>query len=123
MLVIKVELWPGGYEPRKKTISTCKIGNLSDLAETSDYEYRIEEPNAFGGEPTKQTGRVLKHKRRQSVWALIERVARSRMLLAELEQEETDGGHDVPTEQTSRDETGMPCCLSRQRERELGKEE
>lgn len=38
MLVIKIELWPGGEEQYKTVIARAGIGNLSALADVSDYE-------------------------------------------------------------------------------------
>jgi hypothetical protein len=40
MLVVKVELVPGGFEPMRRTVASMRIWNLSDLADVSDY--RVE---------------------------------------------------------------------------------
>jgi hypothetical protein len=40
MLVITVDLLPGGYAPMRRTIAAMSITNISDLAEISDY--RVE---------------------------------------------------------------------------------
>jgi hypothetical protein len=36
MLVVKIELWPGGAADRAREIGRPRIANVSDLAEVSD---------------------------------------------------------------------------------------
>lgn len=77
MLVIKVELWPGGEEQYKTVVARALIGNISDLADTSDYAVSVSEgQNPIAGTPAwKGRGRIDGHDRRQSVWALVEKAA------------------------------------------------
>jgi hypothetical protein len=77
MLVIKIELWPGGEEQYKTVIARAGIGNLSALADVSDYEVvASESANPLAGTPAwKGRGLVHQHDRRQSVWALVARAA------------------------------------------------
>jgi hypothetical protein len=37
MLVVTVDLVPGGFEPMRRTIGLLRIANVSDLADVSDY--------------------------------------------------------------------------------------
>ena len=73
MLRITVELVPGGCEPLRRTIATMEIGNLSDLADRSDYQVRANEgANPIAGLPASTIQVDVKdHDRRQSVWSLV----------------------------------------------------
>jgi hypothetical protein len=75
MLIITVELVPGGYEAGRRTIGSMRIANLSNLADTSDYSVEImEAANQLTGDPSWNAKCVvLAHDRRQSIWALIAR--------------------------------------------------
>jgi hypothetical protein len=77
MLVIKVELWPGGDERFKTVLARAGIGNVSNLAEVSDYEVAASEgANPLTGTPAwKGRGLLHQHDRRQSVWALVAKAA------------------------------------------------
>lgn len=73
MLVITVDLVPGGYEPMRRTIAAMRIANISDLTEISDYQIVASETsNPVAGTPPR-TVRCLvqRHARAQSVWALL----------------------------------------------------
>ena len=73
MLVITIDLVPGGYEPHRRTIGSMRIANASNLADVSDYDVEaIEGANPLTGKPPRNsTGKVLAHYRRQSLWALL----------------------------------------------------
>jgi hypothetical protein len=43
MIVIKIELWPGGCEARKRQLADARIANVSNLAEVSDYMIEARE--------------------------------------------------------------------------------
>jgi hypothetical protein len=77
MLVIKVELWPGGDERFKTVLARAGIGNVSNLADVSDYEIVANEgANPLTGTPAwKGRGLLHQHDRRQSVWALVAKAA------------------------------------------------
>jgi hypothetical protein len=76
MLVVTIDLVPGGYEPYRRTIGSMRIVNLSNLADTSDYSVEVTEAaNRLTGAPSWNGNCVvLAHDRRQSVWALMARV-------------------------------------------------
>jgi hypothetical protein len=76
MLVVRVELWPGGYELGKKEIATMKLANVSNLADVSDYAAVLEEKGEerLGIIPSRHFINVSGHGRRASVWSLIHRV-------------------------------------------------
>lgn len=77
MLRIIVELVPGGREHAKFEVARAELGNVSDLAALSNYVIRVGEgANPLTATPAWQrTGRIEKHRRNQSVWKLVERVA------------------------------------------------
>ena len=77
MLVITVDLVPGGYESHRTTIGSMRIANVSSLADVSDYAVAVMEgPNPLTGLPAR-TGscKVVGHDRRQSVWVLLAKAA------------------------------------------------
>jgi hypothetical protein len=73
MLVITVDLVPGGYEPLRHTIAAMSIANISDLAQISDYRIEANETsNPLVGTPSRTVRCVIRgHARAQSVWALL----------------------------------------------------
>lgn len=73
MLVVTVEIWPGGDQLRRHVIGTLNAGNVSHLAEVSDYLYSLD-----GGDQTELTG----HVRDEGAWELIRKI---------LEQEKEEG--------------------------------
>jgi hypothetical protein len=77
MLRVTIDLVPSGYEPLRRTIATMIIGNMSDLADVSNYRIEvIEAENKLTLQPPRScVCEVLEHDRRQSVWALIEKAA------------------------------------------------
>jgi hypothetical protein len=81
MLVITIDLVPGGYEPRRRTIGSMRIANQSGLADLSDYRISaMEGANPLTGiPPCIAECIVLRHDRRQAVWALIQRACEEAM--------------------------------------------
>ncbi|APG13749.1 hypothetical protein BKD09_35870 [Bradyrhizobium japonicum] len=73
MLVITVDLVPGGFTPMRRTIAAMNISNISDLAEISDYRIEASETsNPLAGTPPRTVRCVIHgHARAQSVWALL----------------------------------------------------
>lgn len=73
MLVVNVELMPGGSPHGRRTLARMEIGNVTDLSDVSSYEIRmLEGANPLTGQPARTCSfRVEDHDRRQSVWALI----------------------------------------------------
>lgn len=73
MLVVTVDLVPGGYEPYRRTIGTMRIANVSDLANVSDYAVdATENANPLSGTALRNTKCTVRaHNRRQSIWALL----------------------------------------------------
>lgn len=73
MLRVTIEILPGGYTERRRTIGLMHIANISDLARRSDYRVDLTEgDNPLAG--TKAftcTVCVRDHDRNQSVWSLI----------------------------------------------------
>ena len=77
MLRVIVELVPGGHQELRRTIASMAIGNVTDLADISDYKVDVlEAANKLTGTPSRSaTCVVTRHDRRQSVWALIAKAA------------------------------------------------
>ncbi|UFW48187.1 MULTISPECIES: hypothetical protein [Bradyrhizobium] len=81
MLVVKVELWPSGNGALRQPIGTMHIGNVSNLADLSDYQViAMETANPLTGTPPGIARfSVLAHARRQRVWALLQRACEAAM--------------------------------------------
>jgi hypothetical protein len=79
MILVTVELLPGGRSHLRRTIATMEVSNVSDLACRSDYRVEIsEEENRLAGtKPLSWTVHVRDHDRRTSVWRLIEAAMRA----------------------------------------------
>ena len=77
MLVVTIDIVSGGHTLRRKTIATMKIGNISNLADVSDYIIdALEEPNTLiGTGPRSARTFVRGHDRRQHVWPLLAKAA------------------------------------------------
>ncbi|CEG10163.1 hypothetical protein BN961_03600 [Afipia felis] len=73
MLIVTIDLVPGGYESHRRTIGSMRIANISNLADKSNYAIDFkEEANPLTGKPRRDAAcTVLDHDRRQSVWALV----------------------------------------------------
>ncbi|WP_050631751.1 hypothetical protein [Bradyrhizobium viridifuturi] len=82
MLVVKVELWPAGSSALRQPLGTMHIGNVSNLADLSDYQVIVmETANALTGTPPGIAKfSVLAHARRQRVWALLQRACGEAMM-------------------------------------------
>jgi hypothetical protein len=77
MLVVTIDLVPGGFEPMRRTIASMRIANISDLADISNYRVEtVETSNPLTGTPGRTAQCViLGHARAQSVWALLARAS------------------------------------------------
>jgi hypothetical protein len=77
VLRVIIELVPGGFTPLRRTIASMRIGNLSDLADVSDYKIEaMESANPLTAKPpVSATCTIVAHDRRQSVWSLIAKAA------------------------------------------------
>jgi hypothetical protein len=75
MLIVRVELLPGGDPSRRRVIGLLEIANVSNLSETSSYAVEAEEAaNHLTGTPARMASiRIDGHRRAQPVWALIHR--------------------------------------------------
>jgi hypothetical protein len=73
MLVITIDLVPGGYESYRRTIGSMRIVNVSNLADVSDYVVDVVEGEnpLTGAKSRKAACMISAHDRRQSVWALL----------------------------------------------------
>jgi hypothetical protein len=77
MLRVTVEILPGGDETRARVLATAEVGNVSDLAETSDYDLSVTEGHnpLTNTPPWSRRGHIFQHDRRTSVWVLVAKVA------------------------------------------------
>ena len=66
-----------GHRDNKKLIASTHAYNVSNLADTSDYEYTNTEFGAthLGIPPSEYKGEVKGHSRKQSVWSLVAKIA------------------------------------------------
>jgi hypothetical protein len=81
MIIVTIDLAPGGFAQRRRTIASMRIANVTRLADVSDYEVNVlEAANPLANTPPRNAGYCVKsHDRRQSVWALIARAANAAM--------------------------------------------
>lgn len=72
-----IEVYVGSKQNRK-LVADCHAYNVSDLADISDYEFRSYEPEAPHLDIPRNLveGEIKNHKRKQSVWALVEKIAK-----------------------------------------------
>jgi hypothetical protein len=77
MLVITIDILPGGDPRRRKTIASMTIGNISNLADISDYVVQgFEEVDTLSGSQLRAARTFVRgHDRRQHVWPLIAKAA------------------------------------------------
>jgi hypothetical protein len=75
VIIVNVELVPGGSLPHRRSIGSLHIANVSNLADVSSYAIdAIEVANPLVGTSARITScRIDGHARAQSVWALIAR--------------------------------------------------
>jgi hypothetical protein len=91
MLVVKVEVWPGGNEADAFEISRIGIANTSVLDEVSDYEVTALLSREAQEEVV--VTEVLKHERSGGWVPLVRRVLTNLLLRSELCR---DGTYDDP---------------------------
>lgn len=71
MLIVKVEIWPGGFEEGKFEIGRLEAANLSACGEVSSYAIELSDSNGLaGGKPT-VAFRLDGHLRADGAWPLI----------------------------------------------------
>lgn len=65
MMIVSIEIWPGGDKLRRKEIHTMSVANISDLSEISNYMYSIDActPNIIKG-----------HHRSDGAWELVRKI-------------------------------------------------
>lgn len=62
MLVVRLEVWPGGRERDRREVGRVTIANESGLASISDYSVRIDGQEMPG---------VRGHERAKGAWDLV----------------------------------------------------
>jgi hypothetical protein len=82
VLVVTIEIFPGGAQALRRTIATLRIANISYLADVSDYRIvGMQSDNPLTGEPPGIAEfSILAHPRRQRVWALLQRACEEAMM-------------------------------------------
>lgn len=77
MLRITIEVFPGGSVHRRRTIATADVANISGLADVSDYAVAVETKGCLDPwlPAWERKGMITRHDRRQTVWALVAKVA------------------------------------------------
>ena len=73
MLVVRVELWPGGELIFSRQIAQMRIGNFSDLAAVSTYRIHASSTAAprLGIRAFVAEGMTVEHRRRDPLWVLL----------------------------------------------------
>lgn len=76
MIVVKVELWPGGDWLRAKQIASMEIANISNLAAESAYIAKVRHVgDSRLGIPALDTSvDIPSHHRKEGIWPLIRKV-------------------------------------------------
>lgn len=69
MLVIRVEIWPGGNPRGRRTIGTAAIANVSELANVSDYTVALMDERGY----VSDVREVHRHRRSAGFWPLLAR--------------------------------------------------
>lgn len=77
MLVIQIDLVPGGDESRRRAIGSMRIANQSDWSDICDYSVEISEAaNPLTGTRTRSARCIVeRHDRRQALWSLLAKAA------------------------------------------------
>lgn len=77
MIVVKLELWPGGDESRKEDLGTALIANVSNLADLSSYSVVLKKGARYSNNSgeTWRTGTVESFPRNDSRWGPWELLA------------------------------------------------
>jgi hypothetical protein len=71
MLVVKVEIWPGGSQEDGREIGPMSAANISNCADVSSYEIELSDGQGpLGGMPTVEF-QVDGHRRGDGFWPLI----------------------------------------------------
>lgn len=71
MLVVKVEIWPGGSKENGYEVGRLSAANISDCADVSSYEIGLSDRQELvGGMPTVEF-QVDGHHRADGFWPLI----------------------------------------------------
>jgi hypothetical protein len=66
MLIVKIEIWPGGNEANAKEVARAAFGNVSDLADISDYCGLFTSDDG-----TEKPVFVKNHNRSDGCWVLL----------------------------------------------------
>jgi hypothetical protein len=81
MLIVTIDIIPGGYAPARRTIASMRLSNISNLAAVSDYRVELlESANTLTGAPARIGSCEVKgHNRLQAVWALLAKASDAAM--------------------------------------------
>lgn len=76
MMVVSIEIWPGGDESGSFEIGRMEVSNISNLAEVSDYHAHIVQlcTPSLNVNAMDKTVLVQGHPRRNGAWDLVRRV-------------------------------------------------
>lgn len=68
MLLVRVELWPGGDRHRRREVAVLTIANVTELSDVSDYAVvRVDDSGRA------EAAFVRGHRRADGLWPLISR--------------------------------------------------
>lgn len=83
MLVVKVDLWPYGFQGNERNLGQIRIANVGG-GEVCNYVYLVWEPSPVTGEPEFACGILPRYNRNAPVMHLLDAVTshyRNRVLL------------------------------------------
>lgn len=92
MLVVKVEVWPGGDCRRAEVVAEATAANVSGLADVSDYQCRVAATGfaELGIEPVSEEFKIEDHHRSDGALELVRRMFSVAILRAEAAKERDD---------------------------------
>lgn len=85
-MIVSVQLHPGGDAFRAKEIARMVLGNVSNLNVLSNYALLAREGSnpVTGNAPVQIVSKIRRHRRAQSVWALVAKAAKRSAKMIEL---------------------------------------
>lgn len=91
MLVVAVEIWPGGDRSRKVRIAEATAANVSELSEVSDYKCRVTATGCadLGIEPIAENFKIEDHHRADGALELVRRMFAAAILRVEAKKDAT----------------------------------
>jgi len=75
MMVVTVEVWPGGRNSSPRVVETLFIGNVSSLSDVSNYD--VYDQNPYSSTRPDPVATITGHRRRDGALELVRRCAQA----------------------------------------------